>query len=76
MIIIEHDMTLLSSLCDRLVALELGAVTADGRPAEVLAHEAVIASYLGGEPETVARSGARNSGNTVNRTPRRKASVR
>ncbi|HXW31791.1 MAG TPA: ATP-binding cassette domain-containing protein, partial [Acidimicrobiales bacterium] len=47
MVVIDHDMPMLSSLCDRMVAMELGAVIADGPPAEVLAHPAVIASYLG-----------------------------
>ncbi|HVV77295.1 MAG TPA: ATP-binding cassette domain-containing protein [Mycobacteriales bacterium] len=47
MLVVEHDMALLSSVCDRLVALELGAVIAEGAPADVLSHPAVIASYLG-----------------------------
>ncbi|HET6964296.1 MAG TPA: ATP-binding cassette domain-containing protein [Acidimicrobiales bacterium] len=58
-LIIEHDMPLLSGLCDRLVALELGGVIAEGTPAEVLAHPAVIASYLGTEESAINRSGAR-----------------
>lgn len=57
MIVIEHDMSLVSSLCDRLVALELGRVIATGPPADVLSHPEVIASYLGTDPQTVARSG-------------------
>jgi len=56
-LIIEHDMPMLSSLCDRLVALELGHVIAEGTPEEVLAHPAVIASYLGTDEKAVARSG-------------------
>jgi ABC-type branched-subunit amino acid transport system ATPase component len=59
MVVIEHDMALLSGLCDRLVALELGAVIADGSPDDVLAHPAVIASYLGTDEATVQRSGRR-----------------
>jgi branched-chain amino acid transport system ATP-binding protein len=47
MVVIEHDVGLLSSLCDRLVALEAGRVIASGRPEEVLHNEAVVASYLG-----------------------------
>ncbi len=58
-LIIEHDMPLLSGLCDRLVALELGGVIAEGTPAEVLAHPAVIASYLGTDETAIQRSGAR-----------------
>lgn len=58
-LIIEHDMPLLSGLCDRLVALELGGVIAEGTPTEVLNHPAVIASYLGTDEKAIARSGAR-----------------
>ena len=37
-------MPLLTGLCDRMIALELGAVIAEGTPAEVLAHPRVIES--------------------------------
>jgi branched-chain amino acid transport system ATP-binding protein len=47
LVIIEHDMRLISAVCDELVALEFGSVIARGAPAEVLAHPKVIASYLG-----------------------------
>lgn len=58
MLVIEHDMPLLSGLCDRLVAMELGSVLFEGPPDEVLAHPAVIASYLGTDAAAVNRSGA------------------
>ena len=57
-LIIEHDMPLLSGLCDRLVALELGGVIAEGTPTDVLNHPAVIASYLGTDEKAIARSGS------------------
>ncbi|UDY37853.1 ATP-binding cassette domain-containing protein [Dermatobacter hominis] len=58
MLVIEHDMPLLSGLCDRLVAMELGSVVVDGAPAEVLEHPAVVASYLGTDAAAINRSGA------------------
>ncbi len=59
-LVIEHDMPLLSGLCDRLIALELGVVIASGPPAEVLSHPAVIASYLGTDEGAIQRSGTRS----------------
>ncbi len=57
-LVIEHDMPLLSSICDQLIALETGAVIATGTPDEVLSHPAVIESYLGTEESAINRSGA------------------
>jgi ABC-type branched-subunit amino acid transport system ATPase component len=47
MVVIEHDMPLLTSIADRVVALESGAVVTVGTPEEVLAHPRVVSSYLG-----------------------------
>ena len=57
-LVIEHDMPLLSSICDKLIALETGAVIATGTPEEVLSHPAVIESYLGTDESAINRSGA------------------
>ncbi len=59
LVVIEHDMGLLSGLCDELVALEQGRVIARGTPEDVLADPAVVASYLGTDAAFVARSGPR-----------------
>jgi ABC-type branched-subunit amino acid transport system ATPase component/ABC-type branched-subunit amino acid transport system permease subunit len=75
MVVIEHDMALISALCDRLVALELGRIIAEGTPADVLAHPEVIASYLGTDDDAVARSGRRQRSARV-RTGASRSAVR
>ena len=47
------------SLADRMVALDQGAVIADGSIHDVLHHPEVVASYLGTNEDVIARSGDR-----------------
>ena len=58
-VVIEHDMALLSALCDDFVALEQGGVIASGRPDRGAGRPRVISSYLGTNEDVVARSGER-----------------
>jgi branched-chain amino acid transport system permease protein len=48
LLVIEHDLGILATVADRLVALDLGRVVAAGPPGTVLADPAVSRSYLGG----------------------------
>jgi ABC-type branched-subunit amino acid transport system ATPase component/ABC-type branched-subunit amino acid transport system permease subunit len=56
MLIIEHDMPLIRTVSDHLVALDLGRVIAQGMPHEVVNDPRVITSYLGGREEAINRS--------------------
>ena len=58
MLVIEHDMPLITSITDEIVALELGRVIVRGEPARVIADPRVVESYLGGGGVAVNRSGA------------------
>jgi ABC-type branched-subunit amino acid transport system ATPase component/predicted MFS family arabinose efflux permease len=57
LLVIEHDMPLLTGLADEVVALDLGRVLAQGPPAEIVNDPRVVAAYLGTGAEAVARSG-------------------
>jgi branched-chain amino acid transport system ATP-binding protein len=58
-LLIEHDVPLLTSIADRVIALDLGRIIATGTPSEVIEHPDVVASYLGDSDVAVARSGTR-----------------
>ncbi|HVL33380.1 MAG TPA: MFS transporter [Actinomycetota bacterium] len=57
MIIIEHDMPLISAVSDELLAMDLGEVVVRGTPDEVLNDERVVRAYLGTSEEVIKRSG-------------------
>lgn len=48
-LMIEHDMDLIFSFAHRIVVLAEGAVLAQGAPAEIRRHPAVLSAYLGTE---------------------------
>jgi branched-chain amino acid transport system ATP-binding protein len=57
-LIIEHDMPLISAVSDELLALERGQTLVRGTPEDVLNDERVITSYLGTSEAAINRSGA------------------
>jgi ABC-type branched-subunit amino acid transport system ATPase component len=46
-LVIEHDVSFLLGICDRLVVLDFGRVLTEGTPEEVAAHPEVVRAYLG-----------------------------
>ena len=62
LLVVEHDLPLLGSISDRMIALDLGRLVAEGPPAEVIEHPAVVASYLGTDEAAITRSGATTAG--------------
>ncbi len=57
LLVIEHDMPLVTGVSDRMIALDQGRLLVEGTPDEVLHHPQVVASYLGDTEAVIARSG-------------------
>jgi branched-chain amino acid transport system ATP-binding protein len=57
-ILVDHDMSLVSACCEITAVLDFGKLIAAGPTGEVLRDEQVIRAYLGTEDETVQRPDA------------------
>jgi branched-chain amino acid transport system permease protein len=61
-LLIDHDMGLVLSICDRVVVLEFGKVIADDAPDVVRQDPTVISAYLGGGSQSDALTGPNGRG--------------
>jgi ABC-type branched-subunit amino acid transport system ATPase component len=64
-LLIEHDMPLVSSVSDRIIACDLGRVVVEGDWELVRNHPHVVASYLGSTREVIERSGPSKGSSTT-----------
>lgn len=75
LLVIEHDIPLVSSVADELIALDLGQVISRGSPSEVVRDPRVVTAYLGTREEVIARSGGLAE-KTDKKAPKKKTSGR
>jgi branched-chain amino acid transport system permease protein len=54
LVLIEHHMDVVMSVCDTVSVLDFGQKIAEGKPSEIQANEKVIKAYLGGQAAQVA----------------------
>ncbi len=51
-VIIEHDLPFIRSICDRVIVLDMGEVVLEGKPAEIHGNKKLKEIYFGADPVT------------------------
>jgi ABC-type branched-subunit amino acid transport system ATPase component len=46
-ILVEHNMNIIRSLCDHLIVMDAGRLLSEGKPEKVLSEKIVLEAYLG-----------------------------
>lgn len=64
-LLVEHDMPLVTAVSDELVAFDTGRIVCRNKPSVVVRDRSVVASYLGGDQRVIQRSGAAAAGPRV-----------
>ena len=74
LLVIEHDMPLITGISDEILALETGSVLTRGKPEDVLNDPRLVAAYLGTDQAVLERSGTRKPARKA--PPKKKAAVK
>jgi branched-chain amino acid transport system ATP-binding protein len=70
LLVIEHDMPLITSISDEILALETGSVLTRGKPKEVLEDPRLVSAYLGTDRAVLERSGIRTKARAATKSAR------
>jgi branched-chain amino acid transport system ATP-binding protein len=76
MLVIEHDMPLITSISDTILALDLGRTVVRGTPDAVLHDPQVVAAYLGTDTSVIERSGTAKAAAATSRKARGRATTK